>query len=279
MAVIGAGAAGFMAAIAAAESGARVTLYNSHPLPGLKILMSGGTRCNVTHAVVGPESFHGGSRPAIGLVLKSFPADAVRRWFEARGVPLKEEPGGKLFPVGDSARAVVAMFEAELDRLGIRRRFGHPVTSMTRRDGVFHLDTPAGTDSARAVILTSGGLSYPKTGSDGSGYRLARGMGHAITPTTPALTPLVLAGGALFDLQGLTLPAALTLRIDGRRRVTRAGSLLLTHFGLSGPAALDMSRHWLGAPSGADRRIFVHWRPGPARSLADGGGLVDPPGA
>ncbi|HEX7878189.1 MAG TPA: NAD(P)/FAD-dependent oxidoreductase, partial [Candidatus Eisenbacteria bacterium] len=107
VAVVGAGAAGFMAAIAAAEAGARTTLFNAHLLPGLKILMSGGTRCNVTHVTVGPESFHAASRPAVGLVLKTFPAGAVRAWFEEQGVPLKEEPGGKLFPVSNSARTVV----------------------------------------------------------------------------------------------------------------------------------------------------------------------------
>lgn|GEM_PF-9947 len=279
IAVIGAGAAGFMAAISAREAGASVTLYNSHAKSGLKILMSGGTRCNVTHVTVENESFHGGSRNAIGLVLKSFPAGEVRRWFETRGVALKEEPGGKLFPVSDSARTVVAMFEAELDRLGVRRLSGHPVTRVDREGYAFRIETAAGTDAARAVILTTGGHSYPRTGSDGSGYRLAASLGHTIEPTTPALTPLVLSGGALLELQGLTLPAALTLRIDGRRVVTRAGSLLVTHFGLSGPAALDMSRHWLRAPAGADRRVSVHWRPGPADPLADGGGLRNPAAA
>lgn len=276
IAVIGAGAAGFLAAISAAESGARVTLYNSHAMPGLKILMSGGTRCNVTHVTVGADSFHGGSRNAIGLVLKSFPAAEVRRWFEGRGVGLKEEPGGKLFPVSDSARTVVRMLESELERLGVVRRFGLPVTQISRDGANFQISTPVGTDRARTVILTTGGLSYPKTGSDGSGYRLASSLGHTIEATTPALTPLVLAQGAILGLQGLTLPAALTLHVDGRPVVTCAGSLLVTHFGLSGPAALDMSRHWLRAPAGAEHRVTLHWRPGAARPLAEGGGLIDP---
>ena len=104
VAVVGAGAAGLMAAITAAEAGARVVLYNSHAQIGLKILMSGGTRCNVTHAPVDAAAFHGGSRNVVARILREFPAEATRRWFEGIGVPLKEEPGGKLFPVSDTAR-------------------------------------------------------------------------------------------------------------------------------------------------------------------------------
>ncbi|HEX7879630.1 MAG TPA: NAD(P)/FAD-dependent oxidoreductase, partial [Candidatus Eisenbacteria bacterium] len=143
----------------------------------------------------------------------------------------------------------------------------------------WRLTTPAGATIARAVILATGGLSFPKTGSDGSGYRLATALGHTLSPRTPALTPLVVSGMALVPLVGLTLPAALTLHVNGQRAVTCAGSLLVTHFGLSGPAALDLSRHWLRAPAGATRRVTIHWRPGPARPLEEGGGLLDPAAA
>jgi predicted flavoprotein YhiN len=280
--VVGAGAAGLMAAIAAAEAGARVTLLNAHQKPGLKILMSGGTRCNVTHARVEPRDFHGASPNAVGIVLKAFGAGDTRRWFEARGVALKEEPGGKLFPVTDSAKTVLAALLAEAERLGVRFEFGVRVTALrppSDSGDPFTLDTSAGVRRARTVVLASGGLSFPKTGSDGSGYALAKAAGHSVTPTTPALTPLLLGGDLPARLAGLTLPAALTLFRDGRRVVTCAGSLLVTHTGLSGPAALDLSRHWLRAGPPEALHVSAHFLPGPARPLEEGGGLVDPAAA
>ncbi|MBI3268972.1 MAG: aminoacetone oxidase family FAD-binding enzyme [Planctomycetes bacterium] len=282
VAVVGAGAAGLMAAIAAGEAGARVLLFNAHAKVGLKILMSGGTRCNVTHERVGPESFHGGSRNAVGLVLKAFPAETTRAWFEGIGVALKVEPGGKLFPVTDSAQTVLDALVARAGAAGVRTLAGAKVTAV-RRDaasagaaGTFVLETPGGSHTARAVILTTGGLSFPKTGSDGSGYELARSLGHSLAATTPALTPLVLAGELHTRLQGLTLPAALTLRVGGKKEATCAGSLLFTHFGLSGPAALDLSRHWLRVPEGLERRVEVHFLPGPdLRRAEEPGGLPE----
>jgi predicted flavoprotein YhiN len=130
-------------------------------------------------------------------VLKSFPAAAVRAWFEEHGVPLKEEPGGKLFPVTDSAtdggRALASH--------GLRRRrhlpLREPVTDLEAAGEALASHDTSGGLTARAVILATGGLSFPKTGSDGSGYRLATGLGHTLSPRNPALTPLVVAGDAL----------------------------------------------------------------------------------
>lgn len=286
--VVGAGAAGLMAAVSAAETGAAVRLLNAHPKPGLKILMSGGTRCNVTNEVVDPESFEGGSRPAIGIVLKAFSAAETRRWFEELGVALKLEPEGKYFPVTDSARTVLEALLRRAEDLGVAFEFGAPVTAIEvaapdRTPGAangaastaagdapdapsattfFRVVTPSAAHHARAVILATGGLSFPKTGSDGSGHGLARALGHTIVPTSPALTPLTLSGDLHRRLQGVTLPAGLTLFVDGRKRLTRTGSLLFTHFGLSGPAALDLSRHWLRTPATSTRRVTIDFCPG-----------------
>ncbi len=264
VAVVGAGAAGFTAAIRAAEAGATVRLFNAHPKVGLKILMSGGTRCNVTHDRVGPESFCGGSRNSVAIVLKAFSAQEARAWFASLGVALKEEPGGKLFPVTDSARTVLDALVGKAGELGVEILAGVPVRGITPPDeggGTFLLGTPGGTFPARAVILATGGLSFPKTGSDGSGYALVRSLGHTVSALTPALTPLVLSGEFHRRLQGVTLPAALSLAVDGKRAVTCAGSLLFTHFGLSGPAALDLSRHWLRVPEGSQRTVTAHFLP------------------
>jgi len=274
VAVVGAGAAGFAAAIRAAEAGATVVLFNAHPKVGLKILMSGGTRCNVTHDRVGPESFHGGSRNAVAIVLKAFPAAEARAWFESLGVALKVEAGGKVFPESDSARTVLDALVRRSEDLGVVIRAGDRITGVRPDDAHgFELTTPAGAMTARAVVLCTGGLSYPKTGSDGTGYAIARSLGHSLAPTTPALTPLVLSGDFHRRLMGVTLPAALTLHLDGKRAVTCAGSMLFTHFGLSGPAALDLSRHWLNAPAGAERAVTAHFLP---RGFAGKGTARDP---
>lgn len=269
VAVVGAGAAGLMAAITAAEAGARVVLYNSHAQIGLKILMSGGTRCNVTHAQVDAAAFHGGSRNVVARILREFPAEATRRWFEGIGVPLKEEPGGKLFPVSDTARTVLTALMGRCDALGVRLRAGVRVTSVVARaGGGFDVAATDGGCAARRAVLTTGGLSFPKTGSDGSGYGLARALGHSLVETIPALTPICLSGDLHTRLMGLTVPAALLLWEGPRRSVIRAGSLLFTHFGLSGPAALDMSRHWQRADP-ATRRLTAHLLPrGAGREIA-----------
>jgi predicted flavoprotein YhiN len=275
MAVVGAGAAGFAAAIAGAANGVSVVLFNSHPRLGLKILMSGGTRCNVTHDHVSAASYHGSSRNAINLVLKAFPAGRVRAWFEDMGVALKIEPGGKLFPVSDSAETVLDALVRRATSLGVEIRAGTRVESIALSEEGFQLETRSGPVVARSVVLSTGGLSYPRTGSDGTGYRLAQSLGHSIVPLTPALTPLLLEGDLHRNLQGITMPAALTLNAAGRRVITCAGSLLFTHFGLSGPAALDMSRHWLRT-TGEPKSVTAHFVPGEPRPLAEGGGLMEP---
>ncbi len=289
--VIGAGAAGLTAAIRAAEAGAHVTLLNAHPRPGLKILMSGGTRCNVTHEQVSERDFHGGSRNVVARILRAFPVAQTLAWFrDDLGVPLKLEEGGKYFPVGDDAQAVLDALLGACARLGVERRFGARAVRLARgaaawRVGVVHVADSAtlgaeahavggSTDSwalpaaqpgewldADAVVLATGGLSFPRTGSDGTGYALARTLGHAIVSPAPALTPLVavdtLCGGA----QGVTLDVELTLWVNGKREATTRGSLLFAHFGLSGPAALDLSRHWHRA-EGLGRRVTLSFAPG-----------------
>lgn len=290
VAVIGAGAAGITAAIRAAEAGARVTLLNAHLKIGLKILMSGGTRCNVTHREVTAADFHGGSRHVVARILRAFTPDETRAWFESMGVALKLEDSGKYFPVSDDAQTVLDALLAECTRVGVDVRSGARVIRIAPHDpaGEEGLDEPgwgeaparfrlgiqpvtssaafgagvaaAGhtewplpkieTDTwieADSVILASGGLSFPRTGSDGTGYALAESVGHTLVPPVPALTPLTSEDPWCVMLQGLTADAELTLRVAGRVETRVRGSLLWTHFGYSGPAALDLSRHWLRA--------------------------------
>lgn len=238
--VVGAGAAGLMTAIVAAERGAKVLALDGARKIGAKILVSGGGRCNVTNDVV-TERDYSGVPHLVRRVLAEFPAARARAMFESWGVPLKVEPGGKIFPRSGRAQDVLDALLRRAKEAGVDLRAGRRVVAV--RDGpapseVEGFEVQAGeTFSAPRVVLATGGRSLPKTGSDGFGYELARRFGHMIVEPIPALVPLTAKVPA--DLSGVTVDAELF--VEGGPRIR--GSLLFTHFGLSGPAALDISRH------------------------------------
>ena len=240
IAVIGAGAAGLMAAIFAAREGKSVVALDGAPRIGAKILISGGGRCNVTHDVVRADDFNG-NRNAIGKVLRTFDAAACVTFFADLGVELKREETGKLFPVSDRAKSVVDALLAAAREAGVEIRTGTRVTSIEKG---FVIN---GELAAKRVVLATGGRSVPKTGSDGFGYTLAKRLGHTVTPTFPALVPLVVENGHFVtNLSGTSLVAELLVQSPTGRTLHRdTGSLLFTHFGLSGPLVLDVSRHWI----------------------------------
>lgn len=244
VAVIGAGAAGWMAAIQAARRRASVLLLDGHRKPGAKILMSGGTRCNVTHETVSERDFASTHPRRVRNILAAFSAGQARQFFEEIGVRLVREPDGKYFPETNSARTVLQGLRNEAERLGVRLQHPVKVTNLVRNGETFTLRAENFECDARTVILATGGLSYPATGSDGSGYRLALSLGHTLIPTSPALTPLCIRDEIWKNLSGIALPSRLTLK-EGRKKIRVCeGALLFTHFGLSGPAALNMSRFW-----------------------------------
>jgi predicted Rossmann fold flavoprotein len=245
--IIGAGAAGLATAIFAvrAAPGLDIRCLDSATKIGAKILVSGGSRCNVTNRVVTERDFWGGSSRVVRNVLRAFPADRAAAFFEALGVTLHEEEDGKLFPDTNRSRTVLDALLAEAARRGVVIFPGSRVTGIRRVERGFVVEAPAaGTFDADIVVLATGGRSLPKTGSDGFGYELARRLGHGYTETTPALAPLVLEGDRHARLAGVSHEAALSLRVDGRVTQRIQGALLWTHFGVSGPVALNMSRHW-----------------------------------
>ncbi len=252
VAIIGAGAAGLATAIftARAAQGRKIQLLDGASKLGAKILVSGGGRCNVTNTVVRPEDFWGGSRHTIKRVLNALPVERTITFFREIGVSLHEEENGKLFPDTNQARTVLDALIAEARRLGMEILTQHRVMSIEARathdeaPAHFHISTSTGPISARFVVLATGGMSLPKTGSDGGGYLLARSLGHSITPTTPALAPLVLEGDFHNGLSGLTHDVELAIRIESEKPVHLAGSMLWTHFGVSGPVVLNASRFW-----------------------------------
>jgi predicted Rossmann fold flavoprotein len=160
-------------------------------------------------------------------------------------VPLHEEAHGKLFPDSNKSRDVLNALLAELSASGAVLRPGTRATAVAVRDKSFAVQTPAGTIDARRLVLATGGQSLPKTGSDGAGLEIARTLGHSIVPTTPALVPLTVGRGFHAQVAGVSQDVELALWIEGVVARKIAGPLLWTHFGISGPAALDMSRHWL----------------------------------
>jgi hypothetical protein len=257
-----------MAAIFAARSssGRRVLLLDGARVLGAKILVSGGGRCNVTHHHVDETAFSGSTAAAIRKVLRRFDVPRTVAFFRELGVELKREETGKLFPITDRARTVLDALLAAARGDGVVLRHPWRVAGIGRDGGGFLLtDTAGETIRASRVVLATGGRSLPKTGSDGGGYALAQALGHTLTPRIfPGLVPLLVAEGHfLRTLSGLSVPAALEIRSpSGRKQVERTGSVLCTHFGLSGPAVLDISRHLIDARMDEPAaRLVVRWLP------------------
>jgi predicted Rossmann fold flavoprotein len=274
--VVGAGAAGLMAAIAAARAAptCRIVALDGAARLGAKILIAGGGRCNVTHHAVSERDFNGSTPAAIRRVLRAFDVDATVAFFAAEGVALKREDTGKLFPVSDRAQDVLEALVTVARRAGVQLHHPCRVTAIRREGDAFALETTAGPWEASTVVLATGGQSVPKTGSDGSGYILARALGLPVTPRIfPALVPLTLPDGhPLRALSGLATEVTLTVVSGSGRHLHRiAGALLCTHQGVSGPAVLDVSRHWLAARDGdAAAGLLVHWLPRLSPEQLDG---------
>ena len=266
--VVGAGAAGLLAAARAAERGRRTLLVEKNRRPGVKILMSGGTRCNLTHAtdrrgIV--EEFGAQGRFLHSALAALSPQDLVEL-FEREGVATKIEPDtGKIFPASDKAADVLDALLVRLRRSGCELALDEPLVALDRvREAAFRLTTSKRTFTAEKVLITTGGQSYPGSGTCGDGYAWAAAFGHTIVPPRPALTPITTDAAWVRELQGVTIPDVLVRVVEadrdqppagpstqgagrGKRRgrgclAERRGSFLFTHFGLSGPVVLDVSR-------------------------------------
>jgi len=274
IAIIGAGAAGLATAIAAAERApdARITLFDSAKTIGAKILVAGGGRCNVTHDVIQVDDYHG-NRNIVRNVFKQFDQPTTVAWFESLGVTLKREPTGKLFPITDRARTVLDALLNRIDALGVTLHPGRRLNRVERAESpgsteagnahfLLHFDAqPAHT--ARRLVLATGGQSLPRTGSDGHGWRIVRSLGHTVTEAHAALVPLCLDDAFWHEeLSGLSHEGALTTTVNGKRVDQRTGSLLWTHFGISGPLAMDGSRFWtIAHDTKRDVRVHLNFLP------------------
>lgn len=271
VAIVGGGAAGLAAPIFAGEAtqdhAVSIVILDGAKQLGAKILVSGGGRCNVTHRVVGGEDFFG-PRVLVRNILASFPVGETRRWFASLGVELKEEDTGKLFPVTDKARTILDALLRRCRELRVTIRTDHRVTVIDRdADGSFVIGDGHSGHRARKLILATGGQSLPKSGSDGTGWRLAEALGHSVTPTAPALVPLELEPQYFHaTLAGVSHQVELTTLVEGARVDRRTGDLLWTHTGVSGPVVMDASRFWtLAIQAGRRVELRCHFVPGRSR--------------
>lgn len=264
--VVGAGAAGLLAAICAAERGRRTLVCEKNQRAGTKILMSGGTRCNLSHATdsAGIVRAFGRQGRFLHSALASLSPEQTLALFHAEGLRTKVEETGKIFPASDRAADVLAALMRRLNRSGAELSFSEPVREIAGASGSMRVTTGKRTLTAESVIVTTGGRSYPGCGTTGDGYAWAAQLGHEIVAPRPALTPVLCDARWIQELSGITIPDVATRVVfagqesvagkaqPSRRRSQKAlaearGSLLFAHFGLTGPAALDVSRAVSGA--------------------------------
>ena len=244
--VIGAGAAGLMAAIHAAAGGASVLLVEKMPSPGRKILITGKGRCNFTNSCEIAEfpRWFVNNGAFLNSALRAFDNQDVIDFFASRGVPSRVERGGRLFPETDKARDIVDALVKAARQVGVKVLTDQTVRSICTDNGkATGVVTATGVLKADAVILATGGLSYPGTGSTGDGYRMAKELGHSVTLLRPALVPLETKESWVKDLQGLSLKNVEgTVKVAGKKMDSEFGEMLFTHFGLSGPIILSLSQ-------------------------------------
>jgi len=246
--IVGAGAAGLMTAIQAAQGPLRVLLLEGQKQVGAKILMSGGGRCNVTHKAVSQKDFNSEKIIYVRHILRSFSNADTLGFFKDLGVNLVCEPTGKYFPSTHSSKTILEALLRKIAQEGsVTLLCEQKVKAVSFSNNEFILKGEHFHYNCKNIVLATGGLSYPASGSDGTGFRLAQGFGHPMVETLPALTPLTTQDEDLKSLSGLTLDVQLTLIVDDKRHSFGRDSFLFTHFGFSGPAVLDISRHYLYA--------------------------------
>ena len=271
VAVIGAGPAGMFAALKAAEAGAPVTLFEKNEKVGRKLAITGKGRCNVTNdcspADVISHVIRGGK--FLYSSVFRFPPRRVMDFFEDAGVPLKTEHGNRVFPASDRAYDVVDALRANLISSGVRLRTSCPVLSVSKSDGGYEIKTRSGAELFRAVVVATGGVSYPLTGSTGDGYGFARAAGLPVADPVPSLVPVETAED-FSALSGLTLKnVALTVRSpSGETVFTRTGEMLFAHFGVTGPIVLSATASMREFPL-SKYRVEIDLKPAVTREQFD----------
>lgn len=245
VAVIGGGPAGLFCAIHAAEPGSRVVLFEKNEQPGKKLLLSGTGQCNITHAgeIRDFLARYGDHGKFLKPALMGFSNKDLIRFFSDRGLEMETEKNGKVFPTSRSAADVLTLLLRACRERGVEMRCGEMVRGVEKPPDGFLITTQTSAYPARAVVITTGGASYPKTGSSGDGVRLAAALGQPVTALAPALTPVTVRNYPFADLAGISFEdIPFTLWHDGKKTGSFSGDILFTHTGFSGPGILDASR-------------------------------------
>ena len=248
--VVGGGPAGMFAAIVAAQNGAKVLLLERNERLGKKLLITGKGRCNVTNSCTSAEVLQNIPRNGRFLysALDNFPPAQIMVFFEDHGCKLKVERGNRVFPVTDKSSSVLECLRNVMHRCGVRVRTGRVKEILTTDGRVTGVRTDTDRFSSNAVILATGGVSYPTTGSTGDGYAMAKQLGHTVIEPVGSLVPLECVGSDCPDMQGLSLRnvGVKLLNAKGKILYKDFGELLFTHFGVSGPTVLSASAHLKG---------------------------------
>ncbi|MBE6592816.1 MAG: NAD(P)/FAD-dependent oxidoreductase [Ruminococcaceae bacterium] len=255
VAVIGGGAAGLMAAISAARMGAEVTIFEKNDRCGKKLAITGKGRCNVTNDCTVEEFLQNvPTNPRfLYSALGRFDTRDTQDFFAEAGVPLKVERGRRVFPVSDKADDIVKALVKTAKELGVRTLYEKVLSLVLENGDVTGLKTDSAAYKFGAVIICTGGKSYPRTGSDGDGYAFARAAGHTVTPLLPSLVPMTSQSKICPALQGLSLKntsLSIVRKDDGKEIYSDFGEMMFTHFGLTGPMILSASAHLPDAASG-----------------------------
>jgi hypothetical protein len=243
--VVGGGPAGLFCAVRAAGRGRRVLLLEKMPSPGRKLLLSGSGQCNLTHDgdISSFLSRYGDHGAFLKPALLNFGNQDLISFFTDRGLRFETEPGGKVFPASRKATDILGVLLKEAAAGTIEIRTGEPVLDISKPDDRFSIRTGHGLYRTDRVVIATGGITYPQTGSTGDGYEFARRLGHAVTDTGPALAAIEGAENRFSDLAGISfVNAAVSLHRDSRKIGQHVGDILFTHIGLSGPGILDFSR-------------------------------------
>lgn len=245
VAVIGAGPAGLFCAIHAARPGCRILLLEKNSEPGAKLLLAGSGQCNITHTGDVPDftRHYGDHGKFVRPALHTLTNRDLMAFFESRGLAIQVEKNGKVFPVTRKSSDVLAVLVAECEKQGVMTRCGEPVQEISLGLNGFTITTGKGAYSAAAVVITTGGTSYPQCGTTGDGYRLAASLGQPVTETGQALTPLLVRPFPFAALMGLSFERMrFSVWREGKKVADHTGDVLFTHLGLSGPGILDASR-------------------------------------
>jgi predicted Rossmann fold flavoprotein len=246
--VIGSGPAGLFTAINAAKPGRHIGIIEKNGSAGVKLLLTGGGKCNLTHAGTREDFLrhYGGAAKArfVKPSLYGFPHLDLMRFFEQRGVSITLSDDGKAFPATMKSRDILRCLMDECARHGIEIRYGEPVTSVNRTPSGFIVSSTIGRYESRTLVIATGGASYPQTGSTGDGYLMAKSLGHSIVPPAPALSPVIISEFRFSGCAGISLyGASIALTRNGKKMYASIGDVLFTHCGFSGPGILDMSRY------------------------------------